>query len=70
MSVVGGLGGVTNVGLAVNGVQVSEILTTVAVVSAGDYLKIHCFNKPAGGSPFTCLAGSFMSFTQLSAVPT
>ena len=70
MSVVGGLGTVTNVGYAVNGTQVSEILTTVAVVSAGDYLQVGCFNKPGGGSPFTCIAGSFMSFTQLSAVPT
>jgi hypothetical protein len=70
MSVVGGLGTVSNVGYAVNGTSVSEILTTVAVVSAGDYLVVSCYNKPSGGSPFTGLAGSFMSFTQLSAVPT
>lgn len=66
----GGLGSVSNVGYAVNGTTVREILTSVAVVSAGDYLTVNCFNKPAGGSPFTAVAGSWMSFTQLSAVPT
>ena len=70
MSVNGGLGSVSNVGYAVNGTSVQEILTSVAVVSAGDYLTLSCFNKPAGGSPFTASANSWMSFTQLSAVPT
>ncbi|MFZ9988090.1 MAG: hypothetical protein ACO3HV_10090 [Candidatus Nanopelagicales bacterium] len=66
----GGLGSVLNVGYAVNSVSVYEILTSVAVVSAGNYLTVNAFNKPAGGSPFTASAGSWMSFTQLSAVPT
>jgi len=70
MTVNGGLGSVSNVGYAVNNVSVQEILTSVAVVSAGDYLTVSCYNKPAGGSPFTASAGSWMSFTQLSAVPT
>ena len=70
MTVNGGLGSVSNIGYAVNGTSVQEILTSVAVVSAGDYLTINCYNKPAGGSPFTAVAGSWMSFTQLSAVPT
>ena len=70
MTVNGGLGSVSNVGYAVNGTSVQEILTSVAVVSAGDYLTVSCFNKPSGGSPFTAVAGSWMSFTQLSAVPT
>ena len=70
MNVNGGLGSVSNVGYAVNGTSVQEILTSVAVVSAGDYLTVSCFNKPAGGSPFTASAGSWLSFTQLSAVPT
>ena len=69
LSVHDGQGTVTSNGSAINGTFVYESMSTVAIVPAGAYLTVSCFNKSGGGSPFTLLANSSMNFTYISEIP-